>query len=80
MLGLTVLLAIGIGWLRFYRAAAGQPGGLDPWRRFALINQDGKPVTEPDFAGPYRLMYFGYTFCPDVCPTDVGYFARPRRL
>ncbi len=38
---------------------------------FALIDQDGRPRTDRDFAGKYRLMYFGYTFCPDVCPTDV---------
>lgn len=38
---------------------------------FALTNQDGKPVTDAAFAGRYRIMYFGYTFCPDVCPVDV---------
>jgi protein SCO1/2 len=38
---------------------------------FALINQDGKPVTEKDFAGRYRAVYFGYSFCPDVCPTTL---------
>lgn len=38
---------------------------------FTLTNQDGKRVSERDFAGRYRLMYFGYTFCPDVCPVDL---------
>jgi protein SCO1 len=38
---------------------------------FTLTNQDGKSVSDRDFAGRFRLMYFGYTFCPDVCPTDV---------
>lgn len=38
---------------------------------FALIDQNGRSVTDRDFAGRYRIMYFGYTFCPDVCPTDV---------
>ncbi len=38
---------------------------------FALTDQDGKPITEAAFAGRYRIMYFGYTFCPDVCPVDV---------
>lgn len=38
---------------------------------FRLIDQDGKPVSDRDFAGRYRIMYFGYTFCPDVCPTDM---------
>ncbi|WP_298692691.1 SCO family protein, partial [uncultured Sphingomonas sp.] len=38
---------------------------------FALISQDGKPVTDKDFAGRYRAVYFGYSFCPDVCPTTL---------
>ena len=38
---------------------------------FALVNQDGRPTTDRSFAGRYRLMYFGYTFCPDVCPVDM---------
>jgi protein SCO1/2 len=38
---------------------------------FTLINQDGKTVTNKDFEGKYMLIYFGYTFCPDVCPTEL---------
>ena len=38
---------------------------------FALADLDGKRVTEADFAGRYRLIYFGYTYCPDVCPTEL---------
>ena len=38
---------------------------------FTLTNQDGKRVSDADFKGQYRLVYFGYTFCPDVCPVDV---------
>jgi protein SCO1/2 len=38
---------------------------------FTLTNQDGKQVTDRDFAGKYRIVYFGYTFCPDVCPVDA---------
>ena len=38
---------------------------------FTLTNQDGKRVSNTDFKGQYRLVYFGYTFCPDVCPVDV---------
>jgi len=39
---------------------------------FALTDQNGRQVTDRSFAGRYRIMYFGYTFCPDVCPTDVA--------
>jgi len=38
---------------------------------FALIDQDGRPRTDRDFVGRWRIMYFGYTFCPDVCPVDI---------
>ena len=38
---------------------------------FALVDQNGQPRTDRDFAGKYRIMYFGYTYCPDVCPVDV---------
>lgn len=38
---------------------------------FTLTDQNGRQVTDRQFAGKYRIMYFGYTFCPDVCPTDM---------
>ena len=38
---------------------------------FNMVNQDGEPVTEKDFRGKYMLIFFGYTFCPDVCPTEL---------
>jgi protein SCO1/2 len=38
---------------------------------FALTDQHGQPVTEQDFAGRYMLIYFGYTYCPDVCPMSL---------
>lgn len=39
---------------------------------FTLTDQNGKTRTDRDFTGKYRIMYFGYTFCPDVCPVDVA--------
>ena len=38
---------------------------------FALTDQDGKAVTDASFAGKYRIVYFGYSYCPDVCPVDL---------
>ncbi len=38
---------------------------------FTLTDQDGRKVSDSQFDGKYRLIYFGYTFCPDVCPIDV---------
>jgi protein SCO1/2 len=39
---------------------------------FALTDQNGAPRTDKDFRGQYLLIYFGYTFCPDVCPTTLS--------
>lgn len=50
---------------------------------FTLVDKTGKTVRSADFAGKWRIMYFGYTFCPDVCPLDLqhlmqGYHAFAR--
>ncbi|MDI3470296.1 MAG: SCO family protein [Pseudolabrys sp.] len=38
---------------------------------FSLIDQNGKPITDADFKGKPFLVFFGYTHCPDVCPTTL---------
>lgn len=38
---------------------------------FELVGKDGKTVRWSDFDGKYRMVYFGYAYCPDVCPLDV---------
>ncbi|MET4897364.1 SCO family protein [Sphingomonadaceae bacterium jetA1] len=47
---------------------------------FRLTAGDGRSVTDRDFAGRYRVVYFGYTFCPDVCPTDMQAIGAGLRL
>ena len=47
---------------------------------FTLVAQNGRTVTNRDFAGRYPIMYFGYTFCPDVCPTDAQNIGAGLRL
>ncbi len=42
---------------------------------FTLVNQDGETVTQADFEGQYTLIYFGFTSCPDVCPTALQVMA-----
>ena len=42
---------------------------------FTLVDQAGRTVTERDFAGRPMLVYFGFTYCPDVCPTELGTIA-----
>jgi len=39
---------------------------------FTLVNQNGETVTDKDFLGRYMMIYFGYTYCPDVCPTALS--------
>lgn len=39
---------------------------------FVLSDKYGKQVSWDQFKGRYRMVYFGYTFCPDACPMDVG--------
>lgn len=43
---------------------------------FALTDTTGRRVTDADFRGRYLLIYFGYTFCPDVCPTELQAMGR----
>jgi len=38
---------------------------------FSLTDHDGKSVTDGDFRGRFMLIYFGYTYCPDICPTGL---------
>ena len=62
----------------FLSACSGQPAKQPPLAGasiggpFTLSDSTGKTVKWEDFSGRYRIVYFGYTFCPDVCPTDVA--------
>jgi protein SCO1/2 len=38
---------------------------------FTLIDQNGKTRSDAEFRGKLMTVYFGYTFCPDICPTDL---------
>ena len=47
---------------------------------FNLVNQDGRTVTDRTYRGKFLLIYFGYSFCPDVCPTALTTLADAVRL
>jgi len=51
------------------------PPGISLGGAFSLTRQDGVAVTERDYANQWMLIYFGFTFCPDVCPTELGRMA-----
>ena len=64
-------LAVFLGVI-FY--ATGQLSGSAPSAiggPFKLTDQDGKPITDADLKGKPFLVFFGYTHCPDVCPTTL---------
>lgn len=68
--GLLAIVAIGVGWLTFewYRgASSGEPYGA----AFSLIDQRGDPITEAAFRGQPTVVFFGFTHCPEVCPTTL---------
>jgi protein SCO1/2 len=43
---------------------------------FTLTDQTGASVTDKTYDGSFRLIYFGYTFCPDACPTELQVMAQ----
>jgi protein SCO1/2 len=70
----VVVVLIGAGaWLYLTGDAN---NGLSIGGPFTLEDGDGKTVTDRDLRGRYLLVYFGYTFCPDVCPTTLNEVAR----
>ncbi len=55
-----------------WRAGGGGAGFARIGGPFTLIDQDGRTRTDADFRGRHMLVYFGYTYCPDVCPTALS--------
>lgn len=69
VLGVWILALVGAaGWFGWDSRHSSQPsiGGA-----FTLTDQDGRIFTDADLKGKPSLIYFGYTFCPDVCPTTL---------
>ncbi|PHP26543.1 SCO family protein [Limimaricola cinnabarinus] len=50
-------------------------GEADIRSDFELIDHTGRAVTQADYAGRWQLVFFGFTNCPDVCPTTLAYMA-----
>jgi protein SCO1 len=66
--GLVGLAAVAVLTLAPERAPVATSSVGGP---FTLVNQDGQTVTERDFAGATHLVFFGFTHCPDICPTTL---------
>lgn len=67
-LGLVGITAAAFLMLRPEESSVGTAAVGGP---FTLVDQDGRTVTEKDFAGATHLVFFGFTHCPDVCPTTL---------
>ena len=68
-------IIVGVG-VRLFLSSAPETGSSSTGEAlvggaFELVDQDGNPRRDSDFRGDYMLVFFGYTFCPDVCPTSL---------
>lgn len=73
---LSALLLAGLTLTACNREAAAPPlAGAAIGGPFTLVDQNGRTVTDREFQGRFRLLYFGYTYCPDVCPTTLQQLA-----
>lgn len=82
-IGVGVAVAVLAGWAALWlrpqavrqvvRSAAGiaAQGNVQVGGPFSLVDQAGTPVTDATWRGRWMLVYFGYTTCPDVCPTEL---------
>ena len=68
--GLVLVAAVGATLLFVFRPPA-NPLGVTG-KPFALETTAGQPFTQADLKGTPSLVFFGYTFCPDVCPTTLA--------
>jgi len=70
---LPVLAALALAGCQAAREPAEDPplAGAAIGGDFTLTDQQGQTRQWRDFRGKYAVVYFGYTYCPDICPTDV---------
>ena len=72
--------------LAFLTACSGQANEAPPLEgarlggAFTLTDQNGARVSDKAFDGKYRIVYFGFTYCPDVCPVDLQTIGQAMRM
>jgi protein SCO1/2 len=67
---ILILIVAGTGWLTYdwYRDRTG-PGSFGA--PFVLVDQDGAEITQAAFRGAPSALFFGFTHCPEICPTTL---------
>lgn len=70
MLLLPPVFAAGVKASAARAAEASEAAGIVP--RYLLMDANGRAVSNEDFPGYFQLITFGYTFCPDICPTTLA--------
>jgi len=81
MVAMMAIVAVAV--IAMWRIVASGPrdqvtasAGVSIGGPFTLTDQTGATVTDKSYDGSYRLIYFGYTFCPDACPTELQVMAQ----
>ncbi|MCY0147840.1 SCO family protein [Hoeflea sp. G2-23] len=69
---LVAAVAVALGWLTYewqvsQTETAAKPYGVP----FELVDQNGAPITQAAFQGRPTALFFGFTHCPEVCPTTL---------
>ncbi len=86
LLGAVAVVAFGLGAIFTLRSGAPGPADPDgpgyvldeprPLPAFTLVDDAGTPFASGDFQGHWSLLYFGFTYCPDVCPSALSVMAQ----
>jgi protein SCO1 len=72
ILVLTAGVLIGVAFHDQAKGVAGSPLAGVIGGKFALVDQNGRPFTDASLKGKWQLVFFGYTHCPDICPTALN--------
>ena len=84
IIALVAVLGLAVGGAMVWRMSgppsAGSAGGQTAvGGPFELVNQDGQPVDESILPGKWSVVFFGFTYCPDVCPTTMQVLGAAQR-